>query len=490
MKASSDTAQPKALTRESIIGLGEASFRKNYYSELQKKLIELECSNARSQALIASIPDILMVSTPDGQIAILNKPASENSAFAAAILDDPAIRGRLQEAVSAVWQGEDFLTDDLTMTYMDSVYYLETRIHRCGNDEVLIIIRDMTSQRLAESTLRDLAEKDSLTGLYNRRYFMEQLERYHGNPARQLTIILIDIDGLKLINDTLGHLAGDEIIIAVSRILLDHFGKIGCAARIGGDEFGILLSGYPQEEVQEKLDQTMSHIDAYNETSLTLKISISSGYSIHQEGGLDTRQLFQEADHYLYQNKLLKESSVRNSLVKTLMKALEAKDFITEGHADRMEELAVKMGCALRLPQHQMDRVKLLAKFHDIGKVGIPDAILFKKAPLNEEEWKIMKTHCMIGKRIARESPELADIAELILLHHEKWDGTGYPFGLKGDHIPIECRIISIADAFDAMTSDRPYHQALSAGEACRLIRESAGSQFDQTLADLFFTLV
>lgn len=490
MKASSDTAHSKPLSRESIIGLGEASFRKNYYSELQKKLIELECINARSLALIAAIPDILMVSTPDGQITILNRPASQNSALAAAILDDPAIRSRLQEAVRTVWREEDFLSDDLTFCNQGTVYSLETRIHRCGADEILIMIRDMTSQRLAEQSLRHLAEKDSLTGLYNRRYFVEHLEECHERPSRQFTIILIDIDGLKLINDTLGHLAGDEIIIAVSKILLDHFGDIGCAARIGGDEFGILLSGYSQEEIQNKLGQTMAHIDAYNATSLTLKISISSGYSYHREGPLDTRLLFQEADHYLYQNKLLKESSVRNSLVKTLMKALEAKDFITEGHADRMEDLAVKMGNALRLPQHQMDRMRLLAKFHDIGKVGIPDAILFKEASLDDEEWKIMKTHCMIGKRIARESPELADIAELILLHHEKWDGSGYPFGLKGTQIPIECRIISIVDAFDAMTSDRPYHRAISAGEACRLIRESAGSQFDQALTQLFFTLV
>jgi HD-GYP domain-containing protein (c-di-GMP phosphodiesterase class II) len=192
----------------------------------------------------------------------------------------------------------------------------------------------------------------------------------------------------------------------------------------------------------------------------------------------------------MYQNKLLKTASTKNNLVKTLMKALEAKDYITEGHAERMDELAAKMGEALKLSQSQTDRIQLLTKFHDIGKVGIPDSILKKPSSLNEDEWKVMKTHAAIGERIALASSELKDISYLILQHHEKWDGTGYPLGAKGEEIPIECRILSIVDAFDAMTNDRPYRKALSTEYAMLEIKKCSGAQFDPSLVEVFQRVV
>jgi len=200
--------------------------------------------------------------------------------------------------------------------------------------------------------------------------------------------------------------------------------------------------------------------------------------------------MYQEADNYMYQNKLLKESSNRNGLVKALMKTLEVKDYITEGHAERMEELAIKIGEKLGLAQNFMDRLKLLAKFHDIGKVGIPDSILKKPGRLTSEETKVMRTHCNIGERIASVSVELEKISKLILMHHEKWDGSGYPLGLKKEEIPIECRILSIVDAFDAMTNDRPYRKALSYKTALEEIIRCSGTQFDPFLVEIFLELV
>lgn len=191
----------------------------------------------------------------------------------------------------------------------------------------------------------------------------------------------------------------------------------------------------------------------------------------------------------MYQNKMLKESSNRNSLVKTLMKALEVKDFITEGHADRLEEFSLKMAKKLRLSQHQVDRMKLLAKFHDIGKVGIPDKILLKPEKLTSDEWIVMKTHSNIGKRIAEASPELRDISSLILFHHERFDGKGYPLGLKEMEIPIECRILSIVDTFDAMTNDRPYRKALPKQVAIQEIKDCGGTQFDPDLVEVFLDI-
>ena len=187
---------------------------------------------------------------------------------------------------------------------------------------------------------------------------------------------------------------------------------------------------------------------------------------------------------------MLKETSSKSALVRTLMNALEAKDYLTEGHAERMTENAIKLGEHLKLETHTIDQITLLTKFHDIGKVGIPDDILKKPGALDEKEWKIMKTHTTIGQRISSVSAELKPISDLILLHHEKWDGSGYPMGLSGDAIPIECRILALVDAFDAMTNDRPYRKALSFDDAINEIIKCKGSHFDPELVDIFLEIL
>ena len=148
------------------------------------------------------------------------------------------------------------------------------------------------------------------------------------------------------------------------------------------------------------------------------------------------------------------------------------------------------MGETLSLHQDGMDRLILLTKFHDIGKIGIPDSILKKPAPLTEAEWKVMRTHSSIGERIALEATEIKDIAHLILKHHERWDGTGYPLGLKEEDIPVECRILAIADTFDAMTNDRPYRAALTQEQAVAEIKRCSGSQFDPVLVEIFLNIL
>lgn len=486
MRESSDAKPKKELTREAIIGLGEASFRKNYYSELQEKLLDLEQINIRNKALITAIPDILLVRTPEGEITSFRQLSGEKNSLADELLEDEGIRKMLQEAIQKVLETRGLQTYDFVLKKSGTLMYLEARIHISEIDEILIIIRDMTERVQLEKKLREMAERDSLTKLYNRLYFEERLNRYEGVEAHHFSIILIDIDGLKIVNDTLGHLYGDMLIISTAEMINSLFGDIGCVARVGGDEFAIILEGLSQQLIEDKLLKLKRILTEHNDMTDTLKISISSGYSYIENGRVNTKWMFQEADNNMFQNKLLKESSNRSSLVKTLMKALEARDFITEGHAERMESYAVRMGEYLKLPQNQMDRIKLLVKFHDIGKVGIPDVILNKPSRLTEEEWKIMKTHSSIGKRIAEASTELEEIANLILLHHERWDGKGYPLGIEGMKIPIECRILSIVDAYDAMTNDRPYRKALPHSYAEQQLDEGSGSQFDSELVKVF----
>ena len=188
----------------------------------------------------------------------------------------------------------------------------------------------------------------------------------------------------------------------------------------------------------------------------------------------------------MYREKLHRSKSTRSAIVQALMKALEVRDFITEGHADRLQELVISLGREMNLSERNLADLRLLAKFHDIGKVGIPDRILFKPGRLTGEESKEMQRHSEIGHRIAQSAPDLLPIADHILRHHEWWNGGGYPLGLKGDDIPLECRILAIADAYDAMTSDRPYRNAMSQEEAFIELVNNSGIQFDPKLVPIF----
>lgn len=476
----------KNFTRESIIGLGESSFRKNYYPELQEKLLDLERTNIRNKALITTIPDLLLVSDLLGHIAPFSSIDKNNMWLINAILGHHSIMVLLRAELESVIQTHEMRTCYFTLEEEHMVMHFEARMHISELDEILIMIRDITEQRTLEMQLRKAAQTDGLTGLYNRLTFENKLLEYHKNTFNKLTVILLDIDGLKLINDTLGHMAGDHLIISMADIIRSHFKDMGFTARIGGDEFGVIIEGKETNVIEQRLEQLNDSVHAHNATADTLKITMSFGYSYHQEGHVDTSYMYQEADNNMYQNKLLKTSSTRHNIVKTLMKALEARDYITEGHADRMEHLAKAISRKLGLNQAMIDRIILLTKFHDIGKVGISDAILNKPDKLTQTEYNIMKTHSAIGERIAKESSELKDIAHLILKHHEKWDGTGYPLGLYGGYIPLECRILSIVDTYDAMTNDRPYRKALSHETAVEEIKRCSANQFDPDLVSVF----
>ncbi|MBP6491871.1 MAG: diguanylate cyclase [Clostridia bacterium] len=489
MKELSDAKNRRDFTKESIIGLGEASFRKNYYSELQDKLLDLERINTRNRALIATIPDFLLVSTDAGEIKLFGDSNKRQSFIINGILENNEIMNEIKGFVKRVSDSREMVSYNFSYCMYDFVYYFEARVNISEFNEILIIIRDMTERMLMEMKLREMAEQDGLTKLYNRHCFMEKLNQYDGKHVEDFALLVIDIDGLKLVNDTLGHSYGDSIIMAIANILSTLFLNRGFVSRVGGDEFGIVLVGHHQEEIENLLVQMGKMLEDYNERSDIFKISVSSGYSFNSGGIIRTNAMYQEADNNMYQNKMLKESSNRNSLVKTLMKALEVKDFITEGHADRLEEFSLKMAKKLRLSQHQVDRMKLLAKFHDIGKVGIPDKILLKPENLTSDEWIVMKTHSNIGKRIAEASPELREISSLILFHHERFDGKGYPLGLKEMEIPIECRILSIVDTFDAMTNDRPYRKALPKQAAIQEIKDCGGTQFDPDLVEVFLDI-
>jgi len=229
-----------------------------------------------------------------------------------------------------------------------------------------------------------------------------------------------------------------------------------------------------------------SQIEYCNQRKSGVPISVSLGYAVRRDKAVGMQEILKDADNRMCREKLHHSQSARSAIVQTVMKLLEERDFVTEEHAERLQDMTSALARRLNLPEARVADIRLLTKFHDIGKVGIPDHILRKPGPLTAAERKEIRRHCEIGYRIAQSSADLTPIADWILKHQEWWNGGGYPLGLEGEDIPLECRILSVCDAYDAMTSDRPYRRAMSHADAVEELKRCAGTQFDPQIVDVF----
>lgn len=349
---------------------------------------------------------------------------------------------------------------------------------------------ELAVRKRAEEKLKYLSMHDGLTGLYNRSFFKETMDRLKNGLYAPIGIIICDIDGLKLINDTMGHATGDKILLMTTEILKRNLREGDVISRIGGDEFAILLPNCNARTIGAICDRILEGVKKYHAETDIFPLSLSVGYAVSGDKPVDFDELFKEADNNMYREKLHRSQSTRSAIVQTIMKLLEVRDFIIEGHADRMQDLASTLAMAVGLPEYVISEIRLIAQFHDIGKVGIPDRILLKPGPLTPDETAEMRRHSEIGHRIAQCSADLLPIAEWILRHHEWWNGKGYPLGLKGEEIPLECRIIAIVDAYDAMTNARPYRKPMKPQEAVDELIKYAGIQFDPFLVKKFIQIV
>lgn len=367
----------------------------------------------------------------------------------------------------------------IAVEFVSNVYFVNHhKVIQCN-------IRDITQRKQAEEQLRYLSLHDPLTGLYNRVYFLEEMQRLKSGRFDPVGIMIGDVDGLKLVNDTLGHTMGDTVLVTAANIIQECFRESDVVSRVGGDEFAVLLPNTERNVVESACCRIRNAVSSHNVSNLQLPLSISLGFAV-AGGKSGMEELYREADNQMYREKLHRSQNARSAIVQTLKKALEARDFMTEGHVNRLKLLMVTLAPMIRMSEQRVNDLLLLAQFHDIGKVGIPDSILFKPSYLTPNEYAEMQRHCEIGYRIAQSSPELAPIADLILKHHEWWNGRGYPLGLKGEGIPIECRILAIADAYDSMTSERPYRKPIPQEEAVAELKKCAGTQFNPEVVDMF----
>jgi diguanylate cyclase (GGDEF)-like protein/PAS domain S-box-containing protein len=349
---------------------------------------------------------------------------------------------------------------------------------------VVMVFRDVTDKILKQDEVLFLSYHDRLTALYNRRYVEEQMKKMEGMDRYPLSIILGDINGLKMVNDVLGRLEGDRFLIEASKLLMNTCRPSDIVARWGGDEFIILLPNTDAAET-EQICETIRE-KCKEVTAINLNLSISLGYAVRKDATEEIAKTIHTAEEAMYTLKLLDSRSYRNSILESFRKTLFEKSHETEEHAHRLMLLCKHMGEAMNLPQTSLQELELLGALHDIGKIGVPDSILNKPGKLNEEEWVIMKRHCEIGSRITQSIPEFVRVSDYILSHHERWDGKGYPRGLKDEEIPLLSRILCIVDSYDAMTSERSYRKPMSQEDAIQELLKNSGKQFDPGLVQLF----
>ena len=470
--------------------------------QVQRKTYELRCEKELLDITLQSIGDGVVATDINGSLTLLNPTARQLSGWGDDAIGRPfsevlhLINEKTEEPVSSPIQkvletgeiiglanhtalvnrsGEKIPIADGASPIRDS----DGQIYG-----VVMVFRDVTQEKVQREQIEHIIAHDSMTGLHNRWYMEEQLKRYEQNPGAGCALIMGDLNGLKLINDAFGHQEGDRFIQTIAAILKQCCGPKDIVCRWGGDEFLILLPEATAKEAEKLIDRILAR--CVEESDEKLQLSIALGYARVSGENDDIQRALREAEQWTYRRKLMIEKSFRSSVINALLSALAAKSEETEEHAERLQQYCCQIGRLLGVSAKELDEMSLFAMLHDIGKVGINDAILQKPGPLTDDEWMEMRKHPEIGFRIAQNNIDLAPISEYILTHHERWDGKGYPRGLRGDEIPILARILAVADAYDAMTNERVYRKAMSRDKAATEILRSAGTQFDPRIARLF----
>lgn len=350
---------------------------------------------------------------------------------------------------------------------------------------IMMILTDITEKVAAEEQIRYLSYHDKMTGLYNRAYMETLLSTYDTADFFPISIIILDMNGLKIFNDVFGHQQGDALLVTMARILEQCCRKQDVIARWGGDEFLIVM---PRTNVSACRAIGDSIEAACEQTELQqIKVSAAMGYATEMDGPLNFTELFAQAENHMYSDKQGKKRELFQSFVAHLEKTLY--DYCGEipHHGERVRQLTEEFLVYLGNPLQEAEKVTLfqLAQFHDIGKAAIAAQIWNRPGKLSPEEWQLAKTHSDIGYRLANAIDE-KELAEAILAHHEWWNGTGYPLGLAGEEIPLSIRIFVLADFYDTLLHERPYRAALSHEEALAEIEAAKGGYLDPKLAKEF----
>ena len=339
-----------------------------------------------------------------------------------------------------------------------------------------------------EQKLRYMGTHDSVTGLKNRYFMEEEMQRLEAERPQSISIIMAELNGLKLVNETYGQAIGDEMLKSAAAILMKSVRDEDVIARWGGTEFVALLPHISEDGVESIRNEILENMKGSYVKDMPISLAI--GVGVKNEPDKELLKSLREAEDEMYKRKLTENYSTRRDVINALLKLLREKSHETEAHVQRIFDIAWKIGGKYGLDRTELKRLESIAFLHDIGKIYIPEDVLTKEGPLSEEEWELIKKHPEKGWRIAQATEEFAHVAEEILTHHERWEGGGYPQGLKGKEIPVLARIIAIADAYDVMSQGRCYKEPMSRKEIMEEFKRCAGTQFDPELVKNFLSIL
>lgn len=375
--------------------------------------------------------------------------------------------------------GDEQLSRQVWKNYYSPIY--------SGDNEIIgltCFVLNITDRIKAEEEIAYLSYHDSLTGLYNRRFFVEELSRLDTKRNLPISIIVGDMNGLKLTNDIFGHASGDLLLKKAAEVLKRVCRADDIIARVGGDEFTILLPKTKSEEAQGIISRIKSEFA--QESVKSIKGSISMGYDTKVHAEEDIMQILENAEDKMYSIKIIERNAAKSATIETIIETLHKNSIIEEKHSNNVRRICEKLGNIMGLSEVEIRRLKEAAYLHDIGKIVLDNCLLNKKKTFTDEEKKVLKQHAVIGYRILNSFDETIDLAEAILTHHERWDGTGYPKGLRGEEIPKLARIIAVAESYDFMKN----RKAMNEEETIEQLKKQSGIKFDPEIVDVFVDMI
>ncbi|HAS74240.1 MAG TPA: hypothetical protein DCS67_08870, partial [Clostridiales bacterium UBA8960] len=424
-------------------------------------------SEKRNRAIVDVHPDLIFVCDQTGVILDVQSSRFEKvSLFGLQSYIGKTIKDALPveiatlayEAIENALNQSGIQSFEFSYNQQNVSTFFETRMVKTSGKNVLAIVRNVTEQKQNQMLIEKLSYRDQLTGLYNRRFYEEELQRLDTRRNLPMSLVLLDVNGLKLTNDAFGHQTGDELLRRVSSIVAHCCRTDDIISRIGGDEFVILLPSTSSEDAEIVVDRIYQSID--QESMDTIKLSVSIGYATKTDQDQMMSEIFTLAEDNMYRKKLHESQSMRHQTVKTIIHTLNEKSSREKIHSDEVSRISKIIGHAMGLSSEKMKELEVASLLHDIGKISISDAILNKNSALSEGETIEIRRHSECGYQILKSVDIYSSLSEIVLHHHERWDGEGYPYGLKGEAIPLLSRIITVADAYEAMVSSRPYRSA------------------------------
>ena len=472
---------------------------------------ELQLEKELSQSTLLSVADGIITVDRDGIITLVNPSAKEligrnKEDMIGSNIDDtlPIFSPNSNIKASKPWfhdMRNDFLKYGSKPIEEESILLTDSgkklRISKKvapitlpdgDNVGFVVAFSDITEKHESQKKIEHMSLHDALTGVYNRHSMEDALYKFDTASSLPYTIIILDLNNLKLANDVFGHKMGDDLLKKTAEFLHDVFRKEDFIARIGGDEFCVLLPNTSAVAAKKIKTKIIKESSKYKVEPITLSLAV--GFAVKEKKSERIDDIMRDADTNMYHNKNQNRLFVKEKTLDVFMKFNNMNIVKEKDHNDRVSILSAALYEAIGKSDEEVEKLKRAALLHDIGKITIPSRLFNKTQKLSKEEIAQIRTHPQASHQILRVMQDYEHFADAILYHHERVDGNGYPEGLVGNEIPLEARIIAIADAYEAMTSDRPYKKAMSKAKAIKELRACSGNQFDHTLVEIFIDKV